>query len=90
MAFKTWHTGVHIQQDKVLAVALVREKSGWGLRRWWQLPWRRTLSATGKFFSPNNWLRHCASGARCCLINIESFSPFRPPALYSARYRALR
>lgn len=30
MAFKTWKTGVHIQQDKVLAVALVREKSGWG------------------------------------------------------------
>jgi pilus assembly protein HofM len=29
MAFKTWQTGVHIQQDRVLIVALAREKSGW-------------------------------------------------------------
>jgi pilus assembly protein HofM len=27
MAFKTWQTGVHIQQDRVLIVALAREKS---------------------------------------------------------------
>ena len=38
MAFKTWQTGVHIQQDRVLIVALDRVKSGWRLRRWWAIP----------------------------------------------------
>ena len=27
MAFKTWQTGVHIQQDRVLIVALDRDKN---------------------------------------------------------------
>lgn len=52
MAFKTWHTGVHIQQDKVLAVALVREKSGWGLRRWWQLPLAAGIIRDGQILQP--------------------------------------
>ncbi|MEG1210535.1 MAG: DNA utilization protein HofM [Leclercia sp.] len=52
MAFKTWHTGVHIQQDKVLAVALVREKSGWGLRRWWQLPLAEGIIREGQILKP--------------------------------------
>lgn len=52
MAFKTWHTGVHIQQDKVLAVALVREKSGWGLRRWWQLPLAADIIRDGQILQP--------------------------------------
>lgn len=38
MAFKTWRTGVHIQQDKIVAVSLTREKVAWRLRRWWQFP----------------------------------------------------
>ncbi|WP_230353493.1 DNA utilization protein HofM [Lelliottia sp. WAP21] len=38
MTFKTWRTGVHLQQDKVLAVSLTKEKSGWRLRRWWRIP----------------------------------------------------
>jgi len=52
MAFKTWHTGVHIQQDKVLAVALVREKSGWGLRRWWQLSLAAGIIRDGQILQP--------------------------------------
>jgi len=52
MAFKIWHTGVHIQQDKVLAVALVREKSGWGLRRWWQLPLTEGIIRDGQILQP--------------------------------------
>ncbi|MGG5835610.1 DNA utilization protein HofM [Huaxiibacter chinensis] len=38
MTFKTWRTGVHLLQDKVLAVSLTKEKSGWRLRRWWRIP----------------------------------------------------
>lgn len=38
MAFKTWQTGIHIQQDKVLIVALTRSKQAWRLRRWWDVP----------------------------------------------------
>lgn len=52
MAFKTWRTGVHIQQDKVLAVALVREKAGWGLRRWWQLPLAEGIIRDGQILQP--------------------------------------
>ena len=87
MAFKTWHTGVHIQQDKVLAVALVREKSGWGLRRWWQLPLAAGIIRDGQILQPEQ-LAAALREWRCCLINIKSFSPFRLPALYSARFRA--
>lgn len=35
MAFKCWQIGLHIQQDKIVAVALQRARSGWALRRWW-------------------------------------------------------
>lgn len=52
MVFKTWRTGVHIQQDKVLAVALVRRKSGWGLRRWWQLPLAEGIIRDGQILQP--------------------------------------
>lgn len=52
MAFKTWRTGLHIQQDKVLAVALVKEKAGWGLRRWWQIPLVPGIIRDGQILQP--------------------------------------
>ena len=52
MAFKTWQTGVHIQQDKVLAVALTRERSGWRLRRWWAVPLAEGIILDGKICQP--------------------------------------
>lgn len=52
MAFKTWQTGVHIQQDKVLAVALTREKSSWALRRWWQIPLAPDIVRDGQIRQP--------------------------------------
>lgn len=52
MAFKTWQTGVHIQQDKVLVVALTRERSGWRLRRWWALPLAEGIILDGKICQP--------------------------------------
>lgn len=52
MAFKIWHTGVHIQQDKILAVALARDKAGWSLRRWWQLPLAVDTVSEGQILKP--------------------------------------
>jgi hypothetical protein len=52
MAFKIWRTGLHIQQDKVLSVALVKEKSGWGLRRWWQIPLAPGIIRDGQILQP--------------------------------------
>ena len=52
MAFKTWRTGVHIQQDSVLAVSLTKEKSGWCLRRWWQIPLADDIVRDAKIIHP--------------------------------------
>lgn len=52
MAFKTWQTGVHIQQDKVVAVALTRERAGWRLRRWWAVPLSDGVIGEGKILKP--------------------------------------
>ncbi|WP_370966508.1 DNA utilization protein HofM [Enterobacter wuhouensis] len=52
MAFKTWQTGVHIQQDRVLAVSLTREKSAWCLRRWWAIPLADGIIRDGKICLP--------------------------------------
>ena len=52
MAVKTWRTGLHIQQDKALSVALVKEKSGWGLRRWWQIPLAPGIIRDGQILQP--------------------------------------
>lgn len=38
MAFGCWQIGLHIQQDKIAAIALQRVRGGWALRRWWLLP----------------------------------------------------
>ena len=52
MAFKTWRTGLHIQQDKLLAVALVKERAWWGLRRWWQIPLTTGIIREGQILQP--------------------------------------
>ncbi|WP_326431472.1 DNA utilization protein HofM [Enterobacter bugandensis] len=52
MAFKTWQTGVHIQQDKVLITALVRERGGWCLRRWWAISLAEGIIRDGKICQP--------------------------------------
>ncbi|HFK5808551.1 DNA utilization protein HofM [Enterobacter bugandensis] len=52
MAFKTWQTGVHIQQDKVLITALVRERGGWCLRRWWAISLAEGIIRVGKICQP--------------------------------------
>lgn len=52
MAFKVWQTGVHIQQDRVRIVSLVRERSGWCLRRWWAIPLAEGIIRDGKICQP--------------------------------------
>ncbi|WP_241864372.1 DNA utilization protein HofM [Enterobacter sp. RC4] len=52
MAFKTWQTGVHIQQDRVLIVALVRERLSWCLRCWWAIPLTEGIILDGKICQP--------------------------------------
>ncbi|UAN36702.1 DNA utilization protein HofM [Enterobacter asburiae] len=52
MAFKIWQTGVHIQQDRVLIVALAREKLGWCMRRWWAIPLDEGIIREGKICQP--------------------------------------
>ncbi|HDS6504095.1 TPA: DNA utilization protein HofM [Enterobacter asburiae] len=52
MAFKIWQTGVHIQQDRALIVALAREKSGWCMRRWWAIPLDEGIIRDGKICQP--------------------------------------
>ncbi|ASV57276.1 Type IV pilus biogenesis protein PilM [Lelliottia jeotgali] len=52
MAFKTWRTGVHIQQDRVLAASLTQERTGWRLRRWWQIPVAAGVIRDGQIIQP--------------------------------------
>jgi len=54
MAFKTWQTGIHIQQDRVLIVALTKEKSGWRLRRWWAVSLADGIIRDGKILKPEH------------------------------------
>lgn len=37
MAFGHWQIGLHIQQDSIASVALAHGRTGWALRRWWQI-----------------------------------------------------
>ncbi|HGU9819964.1 TPA: DNA utilization protein HofM [Enterobacter chuandaensis] len=52
MALKTWQTGVHIQLDRVLIVALVKARTGWCLRRWWAISLAEGIIRDGKISQP--------------------------------------
>lgn len=36
MAYRYWQTGLHIQGDAMVCIALQQMRSGWALRRWWR------------------------------------------------------
>ncbi|KNC93604.1 hypothetical protein [Trabulsiella odontotermitis] len=38
MSFRCWQVGLHIQHERIVIVALQRERVGWSLRRWWSVP----------------------------------------------------
>ncbi|WP_176691685.1 pilus assembly protein [Superficieibacter electus] len=71
MAFRLWQTGLHIQQDQVVIVALEHVRSRWSLRRWWQIPLVSGIVSQGQILQPEaladalrNWRRelpiqHC-------------------------------
>ncbi|MGU3415248.1 pilus assembly protein [Enterobacteriaceae bacterium C34A] len=44
MAYSQWLAGLHFQQDNLVCVALQKARSGYALRRWWQLPLVRDAS----------------------------------------------
>ncbi|QLS04358.1 DNA utilization protein HofM [Citrobacter freundii] len=52
MAFNIWKIGLHIQQHDVLAVAVVRDASGWFLQRWWRLPLANQTIVDGHIRAP--------------------------------------
>lgn len=52
MAFNIWKVGLHIQQDEALAVAIVRDTSGWILQRWWRLPLAQQIIVDGHIREP--------------------------------------
>ncbi|WP_167467297.1 pilus assembly protein [Buttiauxella warmboldiae] len=38
MVFTSWQIGMDIQHESIRIVAVVRQRQGWQLRRWWRLP----------------------------------------------------
>ena len=52
MAFNIWKIGLHIQQHEALAVAIVREASGWYLQRWWRIPLTPQVIVDGHIREP--------------------------------------
>ena len=38
MVFTTWQIGMDIQHESIRVVAVQRQRQGWQLRHWWQLP----------------------------------------------------
>lgn len=77
MAFKTWQTGVHIQQDKVVAVALTRERADGVYGAGGRCRCRTALSGKAKYLSQNSWLTHYVAGGKHCRTRIGYFSHFR-------------
>ncbi|MBU5386878.1 DNA utilization protein HofM [Citrobacter cronae] len=52
MAFNIWKIGLHIQQHEALAVAVVRDASGWFLQRWWRMPLAPQVIVDGHIREP--------------------------------------
>lgn len=52
MAFRIWKIGLHIQQHDALAVAIVRDASGWVLQRWWRMPLAHQVVVDGHIREP--------------------------------------
>lgn len=53
MVFRHWQVGLHIQQDKVVIVALQRSKSHWRLCRWWDVPLEVNAVDNGQNMQPS-------------------------------------
>ncbi|CDL41361.1 Type IV pilus biogenesis protein PilM [Citrobacter freundii] len=64
MAFNIWKIGLHIQQHEVLAVAIVREASGWYLQRWWRIPLTPQVIVDGHIREPEQLVAALLSWSR--------------------------
>ena len=47
MAFRCWQVGLHIQHERIVIVAVQRERVGWALRRWWSIPLPESAAERG-------------------------------------------
>lgn len=52
MAFGRWQVGLHIQQDKIVIVALQRSRAHWRLCRWWCVPLEDGVVDHGQIVQP--------------------------------------
>ena len=52
MVFRRWQVGLHIQQDKVVIVALQRNRAHWRLCRWWRIPLELRTVNNGQIVQP--------------------------------------
>lgn len=52
MAFRLWQTGIHIQQEQVVIIALERVRNRWSLRRWWCIPLASGIVRQGQIMEP--------------------------------------
>lgn len=82
MAFNIWKIGLHIQQHEVLAVAIVREASGWYLQRWWRIPLTPQVIVDGYIREPEQLVAALLSWSRELLADTIFISLFPPTGRY--------
>lgn len=54
MVLQTWQIGLEIQHETLRAVAVQRQRQGWQLRQWWQLPLPDNTFREGVLQAPEN------------------------------------
>lgn len=64
MAFNIWKIGLHIQQHEALAVAVVRDATGWFLQRWWRVPLAPQVIVDGHIREPEQLVAALLSWSR--------------------------
>ncbi|UYW73428.1 hypothetical protein OFY05_18955 [Pseudocitrobacter faecalis] len=87
MAFGCWQIGLHIQQDKIAAIALQRVRGGWALRRWWLLPLPADFSSLSPAQTENALEAALSPGGASFLGNMRLAWHFLHTAPYRKRCR---
>lgn len=82
MAFNIWKIGLHIQQHEALAVAIVREASGWYLQRWWRIPLTPQAIVDGHIREPEQLVAALLPWSRGFLADTIFISLFPPTGRY--------
>ncbi|MCT4705030.1 pilus assembly protein [Enterobacteriaceae bacterium H16N7] len=64
MVISTWQIGLEIQRETLRAVAVQRQRQGWQLRRWWQLPVPENTFRDGAVYSSESLIEVLAPWRR--------------------------